>query len=190
MTGRTEKLESTEANDLDEIEETAPQQVDLDCDECGAQLTWDPVADALSCSHCGSTREVERGEGTILERPLAEAGSAARGLGLELRVTRCDNCDARVTFEGVTTSESCVFCGSANVLEQAANRNQIRPESLIPLDIGREKVQEHFRHWLRRLWFRPNALRRQKRFQAVGIYVPAWTFDCDVDSSWSADSGK
>jgi len=94
-----------------------------------------------------------------------------------------------VTFDERTTSKSCVFCGSASVLEQTANRNALRPESLIPLDVGRAAVEKEFRAWLARLWFRPTALQSQREFAAVGVYVPFWTFDASVHSDWSADSG-
>lgn len=179
----------SEASDQQDVEESGPLEVDLDCDNCGAKMTWDPATDALACGHCGHTREVPRAQGTIEERPLEAAVEAARGLGLELRLSRCQNCGARVSFDERSTSTSCVFCGSANLLDQEANRNQIRPESLIPLDVGAAVVEQSFRKWIRGLWFRPNALKRTKEFRAVGVYVPAWTFDSAVHSEWSADSG-
>ncbi|MCP3913996.1 MAG: hypothetical protein GY711_00390 [bacterium] len=192
----TDRIDERDRGEVDptgfaggEIDEVAPEDVDLTCDNCGAAVTWDPETDALACEHCGHTETVERGEGTVLERPLAEAGAAARGFGVELRVTRCETCGARVTFEGSSTSDACVFCGSANVLDQEASRNQIRPESLIPLDVSEDRVRTAFRSWIDGLWFRPSALKQQKEFAAVGVYVPTWTFDCDVRSRWTADSG-
>ena len=163
--------------------------VEFPCPNCGAKTRWDPETDALSCEHCNTVTQVPRDEGTILERPLSEAGEAARGLGLEVRVSQCGNCGARVTYDETATSEVCVYCGSANVLAQEANRNAIRPESLVPLDISRKNVEERFKKWLHGLWFRPNALKKQKKFEAVGVYVPFWTFDCAVHSDWSADAG-
>jgi len=159
------------------------------CENCGAKLRWDPVTDALSCDHCETTRSVPRAAGKIVERPLDEVGDAARGLGLELRVVCCDECGARVTYEGVSTAERCAFCGSASVLSQDANRNSLRPESLIPLDVGRAQAQKAFAEWLGKLWFRPNDLMRAQVSEAAGLYVPFWTFDCGVRSDWSADAG-
>lgn len=159
------------------------------CATCGAPTTWDPDHDALVCQHCGTRREVPRAEGAILERPLEDAGAAARGLGLSTRALACRTCGAVVALGGEVTSTHCVFCGSANVLAQESNRNALRPESLIPLDIGRAAVEQGFRKWLRGLWFRPSALQRLKRFDAVGLYVPYWTFDAAVHSDWSADAG-
>ena len=180
-----------EADIVSEEEEPLPEsaRVRFPCANCGAQLRWDPDADALSCEHCGESQAVPREEGTIVERSLADAGQAARGLGLEVRVARCGNCGAQVSFDDAATSRSCVYCGSASVLEQEANRNALRPESLVPLDVSRSTVEENFRAWLKGLWFRPNDLKRTKRFDAVGVYTPFWTFDCEVHSNWSADAG-
>ncbi|RKY15121.1 MAG: zinc ribbon domain-containing protein [Planctomycetota bacterium] len=159
------------------------------CQQCGAGMRWDPEADALSCLYCGATRAVPPGEGTVLERPLESAHDAARGFGLELRVATCEDCGARVTFEGAATSTECAFCGSARVLDQAANRNALRPESLVPLDVSRAEVEAAFSKWLGKLWFRPNDLARARVADAAGLYLPYWTFDAQVHSEWTAMSG-
>ena len=165
------------------------ERLGASCEVCGAPTVWDPDADALACEHCGATRAVPRAAGAVLERPLSDAGDAARGLGLEARAVRCLTCGATVVLDEVATAAACAFCGSSNVLAQDANRNAIRPESLVPLDVGRAAVEQGFRRWLKRLWLRPNALRTLRRFEAVGVYVPYWTFDARVHSDWSADSG-
>ena len=163
--------------------------IEFPCDNCGAGMSWDPKADALVCAYCEHRVVVPRSEGTLVERSLDEAGSAARGLGLDVRVRECRTCGARVAFGDRETSSNCVYCGSAHVLEQEANRNALRPESLVPLEVCSDRVRESFRDWLDGLWFRPNALKQTKRFEAVGVYVPFWTFDAAVHSDWSADSG-
>ncbi len=177
-------------------DESAPEtdapvatQVDFPCAECGAKLTWNPDTDALGCEHCGATRAVPRADGQIVERALEDAGAAARGLGGDPRALRCANCAATVELADVRTATLCPFCGSANVLPQEANRNLIRPESILPLDVGRASVEQNFRRWLGGLWFRPNALKSVRGFDAVGVYVPYWTFDARVRSQWSADAG-
>ncbi|MEL7472511.1 MAG: zinc ribbon domain-containing protein [Planctomycetota bacterium] len=167
----------------------ASEDIGFRCPNCAAETIWDPKADALVCGHCDTHVQVPRGEGTVLERPLDEAGEAARGLGIVRRVVRCDNCGATVSLDTTATADACTYCGSSRVLEQDANRNAIRPESLIPLDVCRDRVEQKFRKWLGGLWFRPNALKNIERFDAMGVYVPFWTFDCEVHSEWSADAG-
>jgi hypothetical protein len=159
------------------------------CKGCGAAMRWDPSVDALLCDFCGAKVPVPRGTGVVLERPLADAGAAARGLGIDARVARCTVCAAETAFDERATADECVFCGSALVLQQSDLRNLLRPESLIPLDVGRETVERSFRHWLRGLWFRPSSLQRTRELRAVGVYVPFWTFDARVHSEWSADAG-
>ena len=159
------------------------------CENCGADMAWDPDADALACAYCEHQRAVERGEDMILEHPLEAARDGAVGLGVEMRAKRCGTCGATVAFGETATSDRCVYCGSPEILDQEMNRNAIRPQSLVPLDVGRETVRKNFRKWRDGLWFRPNALKKVGTKQAVGIYVPFWTFDCDVDSDWTAQSG-
>ena len=165
------------------------QQKNFPCPNCGAEMVWDPDADAQVCGHCDFRRPIAKSNATIVERALEDSQSAARGFGTEARVAQCGNCGARVTFDESATSTDCVFCGSPSVLSQDERRNPLRPESLIPLDVGRETVRKQFRKWTAGMWFRPNALRNIDQFQAQGVYVPCWTFDAHVHSDWSADSG-
>ena len=59
----------------------------------------------------------------------------------------------------------------------------------MPLDVGRDDVEKKFLEWITGLWFRPNDLKKTRTFEGVGVYVPFWTFDCQVHSDWSADAG-
>ncbi len=185
--------EESLSSDPDEGEDSRVQaegaDVDLSCDECGAPVVWSPGDRALRCDHCGSVTAVEVEERDVEERPMSAAADAARGLGVDVRVLACEVCQARVTFDGVSTSQVCPFCGSPGVLDQAASRNALRPESLIPLEVGRELVEANFKAWVRKLWFRPNALKRVTAEEAVGVYVPAWGFDAQVHAKWTAQSG-
>ncbi len=166
-------------------------RVDLDCDECGAPLRWAPESRALACDHCGARRAILARDTLIVERPLEREAieAASTGFGLDLRVLGCETCGARTALEGRAVSDRCPFCGSARVLDQGALRNRIRPESLFPLEVSREKVEGAFRSWVASRWFRPNALARTREFAAVGVYVPAWTFDAAAHSRWTAQSG-
>lgn len=159
------------------------------CENCGADMAWDPKVDALACPYCAHQRAVERGGDVILEHPIEAAADVAVGLGVDMRAKRCGTCGAKVVFGAAATSDRCVYCGSPEVLDQEMNRNAIRPESLVPLDVDADTVRANFRKWRDGLWFRPNALKRVSTKDAKGIYVPFWTFDCDVDSDWTAESG-
>ena len=72
-------------------ESRTAENVEFPCDNCGAEMKWDPAADALTCEYCERVEEVSDDEGVIVERSLEEAGQAVRGLGLEVRVAKCSN---------------------------------------------------------------------------------------------------
>jgi DNA-directed RNA polymerase subunit RPC12/RpoP len=165
------------------------KSLQLKCPRCAAPLRWDPDADRLACGHCEHQVEVPRGEAVIYEYPYDGRAQAPEGFDLPVRHTRCTACGAEVSFDQNARSLECGFCGSPQVLEEASLRRPLRPESLIPLDVGRAAVEANFQRWLRSRWFAPRALAKTRSFQAAGIYVPFWTFDAQAESDWSADAG-
>jgi hypothetical protein len=75
-------------------------------------------------------------------------------------------------------------------MEQTANRNLIRPESLLPFGVDHGAAQSRFKSWLGGLWFRPSDLKQRASVgQIAGVYVPYWTFDAQADSRWTAQAG-
>jgi DNA-directed RNA polymerase subunit RPC12/RpoP len=163
------------------------------CKECGAEMKFDAGLGQLKCDHCGATREVPTGTGTVVEYDffqgleLAPKGLAAGGA---TRAAKCQECGANVVFPDGVTATRCTFCGSNKVLEQAENQNAIRPESLVPFGVDKKRANQSFNDWLRKLWFRPSDLKRMAKVQEVaGVYVPFWTYDAHVESSWTAEAG-
>jgi hypothetical protein len=163
------------------------------CSECAAEQKYDAATGKLKCDHCGATRDVPTGTGTIVEYDFFQGVAAApKGLaaGAGVRSSKCQECGANVVFPDGVTAATCTFCGSARVLEQAENANAIRPESLVPFGIDKKRANQAFADWLAKLWFRPSDLRRMAKVQEVaGVYVPFWTYDAHVESSWTAEAG-
>src|SRR5689334_9740736 len=105
------------------------------CSECAAELKFDAASGMLKCDHCGTTREVPTGTGTVVEYDFFQGVTAApKGLGAggATRTAKCQECGANVVFADGVTATRCTFCGSSKVLEQQENLNAIRPESLLP----------------------------------------------------------
>jgi DNA-directed RNA polymerase subunit RPC12/RpoP len=165
------------------------RSLQLSCPRCAAPLRWDPDADALTCGHCEQRVEVPRGEAVIYEYPYEARAQAREGFDLPVRHTRCTRCGAEVSFDQNALAKECCFCGSPQVLEEASLRRTLRPESVIPLDVGRGTVELKFRQWVGSRWFAPRALSKTREFRAVGVYVPFWTFDARADSQWTAEAG-
>jgi DNA-directed RNA polymerase subunit RPC12/RpoP len=157
------------------------------CSSCGAQLTWDAGAGAMTCQHCGTKQAVAAASapGGIRSIPIEEGMRLAqRGLGTPVQTITCKDCGATVNVgEGERTAK-CAFCGSDAVLAQATDANSIRP------GITKQVANESFGKWLKALWFRPNDLSKMASVQEMGgVYVPYWSFDSAVFSRWSAERG-
>ena len=163
------------------------------CSECAAEMKYDAVSGKLKCDHCGAAREVPTGTGTIVEYDFFQGLQAApKGLatGAATRASKCQECGANVIFPDGVTATRCTFCGSSKVLAQGENQNTIRPESLLPFAIDKKRAGQAFGDWLGKLWFRPNDLKTMSKVQEVnGVYVPFWTYDAHVESSWQAEAG-
>ncbi|MEM9865689.1 MAG: zinc ribbon domain-containing protein [Myxococcota bacterium] len=173
--------------------------VDFPCSKCGApELAWDASHRKLVCPYCGHRMDVpagvEAGRTAHYERPLHEGlariAQGGGGLGVQRRVSRCQNCGATVSFAEAQIASRCDFCGSDQVLEAASSDRQITPQALVPFFVEQAEAQAKFRGWLHGLWFRPNALKKQAEVGAIaGVYVPYWTFDANVASRWTAQAG-
>jgi len=163
------------------------------CESCGGEQLFDAAVGKLKCKYCGALRDVPAGEGAVVERDLFEGLAAApRGLGTDggTKTAKCQECGANVVFADGHTAAKCTFCGSAKVLEQEENSKALRPESLLPFGIDKKQANAAFSTWLGGLWFRPSDLKHMAKVQEVaGVYVPFWTFDAHVDSSWTAEAG-
>ncbi|HJZ86774.1 MAG TPA: zinc ribbon domain-containing protein [Polyangia bacterium] len=156
-------------------------------------MTFDPRAGALACSYCGARKQAAAPTGAlVVEHELSEglALAAPRGLGVAVKTIRCTECGAEVQLEPQVTATRCTFCGSPSVLAAEAAEEPIRPESVLAFRCDRPAALESYRGWLARLWLRPSDLKSKAALEEIaGVYVPFWTFDCAVASSWSADSG-
>jgi ribosomal protein S27E len=173
--------------------EKAVKSQRFSCSECAAEMKFDAATGKLKCDHCGATREVPTGTGTVVEYDFFQGLSAAPkglGAGAATRASKCQECGANVVFADGVVATKCTFCGSSKVLEQAENQNALRPESLLPFAVDKKRANTAFSDWLGKLWFRPSDLKQMAKVQEVaGVYVPFWTYDAHVESSWTAEAG-
>lgn len=165
----------------------------LRCPQCHAQMSFDAQKGMLLCTHCGAEKVVHKEEdsSSIVEHDLISGlDKVERGLGVIVKTARCNDCGASISFGEQMVTNRCDFCGSMQILEQESNRNLIRPESVVPFSVDQSSATQKFRHWISKLWFRPSDLKKLATLTDIaGVYIPYWTFDTHVDSSWSADAG-
>ncbi len=166
------------------------------CDQCGAELRFDPGQSVLKCDHCGHEQTIVQGPKGAA-KPFSEH-DLARGLADDLpatasediRATNCTNCGAVVAFQGATHATECPFCASPLVVDSGAQRH-LKPQALIPFQLDEPSARKALISWLGSLWFAPSRLLEFTRAgrAMAGVYVPYWTFDAATTSRYRGQKG-
>ncbi|MCK5038837.1 MAG: hypothetical protein KAS16_07030 [Thermoplasmata archaeon] len=161
---------------------------DFKCQSCGAPLRFEPDERGLKCEYCGSKEVIQVERKAILEHDIFSAPRAT-GWDVKVKAITCDSCGARTTAD-LKLSGNCAFCGSNFVKELEPDPNLIRPETLIPFAIDKDRALWLYKKWLGKGFFRPSNLKKLGRLKNIrGIYTPFWTYDCNAFSRWTAMSG-
>ncbi len=165
------------------------------CEQCGADLRFDPERGGLSCDHCGFHSDIPPPDSAL---PAIKELDFRAGLDAALpqaemedtRATSCPNCGAQVRFDAASQSEECPFCATPVVADTGSHR-QIKPRGVVPFQLDEPAARHAMTDWLGRLWFAPNGLREYARNgrRMTGIYTPYWTFDADTKSSYTGQRG-
>jgi predicted RNA-binding Zn-ribbon protein involved in translation (DUF1610 family) len=162
------------------------------CRQCGAKLEYEPGTTALKCPYCGAENEIAKAAATVEELDFAaELKELEAGAGTQETLTvKCQACAAEVTAPPDVTAFSCPFCGT-NIVATARSSKAIKPRSLLPFSVKREKAQELFRGWVRKLWFAPSAVKKLAAIdqKLAGLYMPAWTYDCRTRAAYTGQRG-
>jgi rubredoxin len=174
-------------------------QPKFSCPACGGEARWNPAKKALVCPYCGTASPAQiqldtAGNETIVEHDLVAAlrgiPDAQRGWQAKKVSVKCQSCQAISVFDPERVSQRCDFCGSTALAPYEEIKESFRPESLLPMKISETQVRETIRQWYGSRWFAPNRLQRAALTDTVkGLYIPYWTFDAQVRSDWTAESG-
>jgi len=170
---------------------TDPQGAQFPCPTCGGTTAYDATREALVCDHCGHAEAIEGPDTDIFEYDLMAALAAApKGKrGDAVREVKCTTCGARSEVDADRTALRCGYCDQPVVLVEE-DVERILPESVVPFAITDGVARQKLRTWLKSRWFRPNDLAREADLHRLrGRYVPAWTYDADTASHWTAMSG-
>ena len=165
------------------------------CENCGADMRFDPGENRMICDHCGNVEPIETGgpwTGGIRERDFrtALAGDLDAHEMETTRVTRCPNCGAEVEFDPELHATECPFCATPVVADTGVHRH-IKPAGLVPFALDEAQARAAMTDWLGALWFAPNGLQdyARKGRRMAGIYVPYWTYDADTRSAYTGEHG-
>lgn len=177
----------------------AVAQKKFSCPSCGAEAQWNPAKKALICPFCGTVSPAQEelnpaGGQTIVEHDLVAAlrgiPDSQRGWDADRVSVKCQSCQAISVFDAARVGQRCDFCGSTELVPYEEVKAAFRPESVLPMKVGDDRVRDSIRQWYGSRWFAPNKLKHAAMTDTVkGLYIPYWTFDAQVHADWTADSG-
>lgn len=186
------KIDNTEIeeNETEEIEIVNLESVNFPCPGCGADLKFSPNESALVCPYCKHEVSIESTSEEPDEYSIAEAEEKAdHDWGIEQRTVKCNNCGAAIMLEKNIAALNCPFCNSTQITEET-DQLAIKPETLIPFAIAKEKVDKLFVNWISKKLFAPKDIKRGLNIKDLkGIYMPHWTYDSDSSTVYVAKKG-
>jgi LSD1 subclass zinc finger protein len=162
------------------------------CRQCGAKLQYEPGTTHLKCPYCSAENEIAVSDAAAGERDFEAELSRLEGThpAEKIDTVQCNGCRAVLTLAPNITSLSCPFCGT-NIVNQGRATSLIQPDCVLPFMIRREQAEASYRKWIKSRWFAPSRLKSQSLLDAAlkGIYLPAWTYDCDTNTPYTGERG-
>jgi DNA-directed RNA polymerase subunit RPC12/RpoP len=164
------------------------------CDNCGANMVFEPRSGQLACPHCGNAKTIVN-EGEVIERDfvafLRPESERLQPLAQNAMQVSCESCGATVTFVPPETARSCDFCGGKIVAQPKSADPLVAPEGILPFSVTTQAASTSLNGWINSRWFAPSNLKVLAQPDKLGsIYIPYWTFDADTYSRYTGERGE
>lgn len=163
------------------------------CVNCGAELTYEPGTEFITCDYCNHKESIEKPELAIKELELHtyldKLGQKSHST--ELSMLHCKNCGANQHVEQNFKSLHCIYCTMPLILEDLYQDEWIVPGAVVPFQVNQDKAHQIFKTWIKGLWWAPNALKRASLSpeNTKGLYAPFWTFDAQLNATYTGQRG-
>lgn len=159
------------------------------CDNCGAEMEYDPKTAKLKCPYCGFEKEIENARNST-ELDFSTIVLSSSQWGDETHVFRCNNCGAKEVISKHEIAKECPFCGTTNIV-CTDELSGLKPNGVVPFAITVKNACERVVAWAKKKIFAPTAFKDSVKPEKVrGIYNPAFTFDTRTFSTYSGRLGK
>ena len=169
------------------------------CSNCGGALLFHPGSSHLKCPYCGTENEIhfdDQDDSHLKEHDLLaelEKETHQREIASEkpdAQAVQCSNCGASILIAKDRAADSCPYCASPLVIQEAFSC-KLNIQAVLPFVVNTETAQSIYRKWLGSLWFAPNDFsRRATREEALkGIYMPFWTYDAHTRTQYQGQRG-
>lgn len=155
------------------------------CPNCGAVLTYDPIANQMSCESCCSFFDLNHfhvsKEDVVDEITLEKEDNKDGEDTFESEIYHCTSCGARLLVNQVEAATFCAYCNQPTICFERIGR-QKRPDKIIPFMISKKQAQHIVEERLREGSFVPLGIKNTKADQIRGIYIPFTIFDLFYES--------
>ncbi|MFI4859518.1 MAG: hypothetical protein ACIAXF_02430 [Phycisphaerales bacterium JB063] len=164
------------------------------CRSCGADLAFKPGLHALACDYCGTENALPGvADNTVREQDYLQTLAVLKTQYETIHppTLKCNACGAAVDRPPHIDALPCPFCGFG-LVDAGINDRVLRPEAVLPFHLNEQDARDAFRRWVRKLWFAPNALKRDARNgdRLTGVYIPYWTYDTHTVSEYTGQRGE
>ncbi len=109
------------------------------CENCGANMVFDPQHGQLACPYCENKKVVEPTGGSITEKDfysfLRPDNERLQPMAQNAMQVSCETCGATVTFVPPETAGNCDFCGGKIVAQPKSADPLVAPEGVLPLSL-------------------------------------------------------
>ena len=160
------------------------------CPSCGADMRSDDKNGKLFCDYCNRAEEICTAEETTEEHDFlsAETNKTLKDWEIETKVIKCTDCGGKAIITASETEVACPFCGSpAQVTDEPPG---IRPDSLVPFKIERNKAFDLFVKWIKKRRMAPFKLKKEYLTDNLkGVYIPYWSYGSSTNSAYTGQAG-
>ncbi len=173
----------------------------LKCPNCGASIAFSADRQLFVCEFCDSDFTEEEinaandreADGISLEKDDYIGGKRIEpenAFDLHKNLYICESCGAEIVADENTAATFCHYCHGTVTLKGRVS-GALQPELIIPFKIDKAMAETTFKTWCKKKWFLPKSFSSQGQLEKmVGLYVPFWLADCDVDASAEYDAKK
>lgn len=173
----------------------------LKCPNCGASIGFNAASQLFICEFCNSDfteaeinlangREAELSNDEEVSFEKEEYVPESTEFADHTNLYLCESCGAEIVADENTAATFCHYCHGTVTLKGRVT-GALQPELIIPFKIDKAMAETTFKTWCKKKWFLPKSFSSQGQLEKmVGLYVPFWLADCDVDASAEYDAKK
>ena len=158
------------------------------CPTCGGKVEFSPDDKALKCEKCSNIFTIDyktsKDKKSINDSILLDNEKGYEKWKESKRTFQCSNCGAQIILNKYEMTSKCSYCNTHSLIptEQLPG---LKPDSIIPFKISKEKAKEQFKLKTKKKMFLPNDFKRNiPKTQIGATYLSSFSFAMDVSATY------